>query len=95
MDNESQETAHNSNDLLTSDEAAARLRVTSEQVRSLIRRGRISAINVGIGTKRPLYRITKQAFDDFIKQRSQTKSAVQHRRFKRLVPVQDFFPHLK
>ena len=47
--------------LLTPDEAALRLRVSAEQVRALIRRGKLSAVNVGGGSKRPLYRITEQA----------------------------------
>lgn len=45
-------------ELLTPEEAARRLKVTAEQVRSLIRRGELAAINVGTGPKRPLYRIT-------------------------------------
>jgi len=38
----------------------------TEQVRNLIRHGRISAVNVGTGKKRPLYRIKQQALDDFL-----------------------------
>jgi len=81
--------------VLTPDEAATELKVTSEHVRSLIRKGDISAINIGTGTKRPLYRITQQALDDFLKQRRQPSSKSHIRKAKQLPPVPDFFPHLK
>lgn len=81
--------------LLTPDEAAARLKVTSEQVRSLIRKGRLSAINVGTGEKRPLYRITQGSLNRFVGQPLQPGPIEQKKKFQRLLPVPDFFPHLK
>ena len=81
--------------LLTPDEAAKKLRVTSEQVRCLIRTGQLAAINVGSGRKRPLYRITELALHDFLDKRWQPGPAIRGKQFKRPPPVQDFFPDLK
>jgi excisionase family DNA binding protein len=81
--------------LLTPDEAAARLKVTSEQVRSLIRKGRLSAINVGTGKKRSLYRITQCSLNKFLGQTLHPGPIEQKKKFKRLPPVPDFIPHLK
>jgi excisionase family DNA binding protein len=81
--------------ILTPSEVATQLRVTTEQVRCLIRQGRLSAINVGTGPKRPLYRITQQALNDFLNRRQQSSPAIQKRKFKRPVSTPDFFPHLE
>ena len=81
--------------LLTPEETAERLRVTAEQVRCLIRKGQLAAINVGSGKKRPLYRITEHALHDFLDRRWQPGSAMRKKQFKRPPPVQDFFPDLK
>ena len=81
--------------LLTPNQAAAYLNVTAEQVRSLIRKGQLSATNVGTGTKRPLYRITEQALNDFLTRRWHPGLATQRKKFKRLAPTPDFFPGLK
>ena len=80
--------------LFTPNEAATKLKVTPEQIRSLIRKGQLSAVNVGTGTKRPLYRITQQALNDFLSRRWQPSLATQRKKFKRLAPAPDFFPHL-
>jgi excisionase family DNA binding protein len=89
-------TFESNGNLLTPAEVAEKLRVTPEQIRSLIRQGQISAVNVGTGPKRPLYRITGQAFDDFLNRRRQPCSVAKRRRkFKQLPTSQDFFPHLK
>lgn len=82
-------------ELLTPAEAAAKLKVTAEQVRALIRTGQLAAINVGTGQKRPLYRITPQALADFLGRRHQHGLAIKPNRFKRLPPVPDLFPHLR
>ena len=82
-------------ELLTPEETAERLRVTAEQVRCLIRKGQLAAINVGSGKKRPLYRITEQALHDFLDRRWQSVPAIRKKQFKRPPPVQDFFPGLK
>ena len=81
--------------MLTPDEAAQQLRVTAEQIRSLIRKGRLSAVNVGAGKKRPLYRITPQALQDFLENGLQAVPSQPEKRFKQSPPVQDFFPDLK
>ncbi|MHC4682220.1 MAG: helix-turn-helix domain-containing protein [Planctomycetota bacterium] len=81
--------------LLIPSQAADLLGVTPEQVRKLIRRGDLSATNVGTGMKRPLYRIQKQALEGFLSSRCQSDATVPKKKFKRLAPVPDFFPHLK
>lgn len=81
--------------LLTPNEAATKLKVTAEQIRNLIRKGQLSAVNVGTGTKRPLYRITQQALNDFLCCRQQPNLIKQSKKLKQDAPVPDFFPHLK
>ena len=81
--------------LLTPEETAEKLRVTAEQVRCLIRKGQLAAINVGSGEKRPLYRITEHALHDFLDRRWQPGPVVRKKPFKRPPPAQDFFPDLK
>ncbi len=81
--------------LLTPEEVAEHLKVTAEQIRSLIRKGRIEASNVSAGTKRPLYRIKQGALDDFLNRRALGSSLIRIKKAKRLPPVPDFFPDLK
>lgn len=52
-------------------------------------------VHVGTGPKRPLYRITQQALNNFLNRRWQPGPARQNKTFKRLAPVRDFFPGLK
>ena len=82
-------------ELLTPEETAERLRVSAEQVRCLIRKGQLAAINVGSGKKRPLYRITEHALHDFLDRRWRPGQAICKKQFKKNPPVQDFFPGLK
>ena len=88
-------TTENNGHLLTPNQVAEHLQVTAEQVRSLIRKGQLQAANVGTGKKRPLYRITQQALNDFLNRRQQSSLAAQSKKFKKLNPTPDFFPHLK
>ena len=81
--------------LFTPNEVAAKLKVTPEQIRCLIRKGQLSAVNVGTGPKRPLYRITQPALKDFLCRRQQPRSTKQSKKFKQDAPAPDFFPHLK
>jgi excisionase family DNA binding protein len=81
--------------LLTPNEVAEHLQVTAEQVRVLIRRGQLSAVNAGTGTKRPLYRITQEALEAFLNFRRQPVSKTQRKKFRQLAPTPDFFPGLK
>jgi hypothetical protein len=81
--------------LFTPNEAANILKVTPEQIRSSIRTGQLSAVNIGKGPKRPLYRITQQALNDFLNRRWQPVQAIRKKKFKRLSQVSDFFPNLK
>ena len=81
--------------LLTPSEVAEYLQVSPEQVRTLIRKGQIAATNVGIGSKRPLYRVSQQALDDFLDRKWHPGPAAPKRKFRQLAPAPDFFPHLK
>jgi len=81
--------------LLTPDDVAAQLQVTSEQVRSLIRKRQLTAINISVGKKRPLYRITSKALAIFLDQRCQPSGPAQSRHFRRPDPTPDFFPDLR
>lgn len=81
--------------LLTPGEVAAHLRVTAEQVRSLIRTGQLAAVNVGTGPKRPLYRITPEAVTEFLARRGQPAPQARPSSPRRLPPVPDRFPSLK
>jgi excisionase family DNA binding protein len=80
--------------LLTPGEVAQRLRVTPEQVRCLIRRGQLAAVNVGTGPKRPLYRITPEAVEEFLSGRSR-QTAPPRPTNRHLPVVPDFFPDLR
>ena len=85
----------NERSLLTTLEVAEQLRVTPEQVRTLVRTGQLAAVNVGTGPKRPLYRITPDAVTEFLARRHQIVRAVVPRRRKPPTTVPDFFPNLK
>ena len=81
--------------LLTPEDAAEQLKVSAEHVRALIRSGRLEAINLAIGKKRPLYRIAAKALEGFLADRcgsTTPQRSLPH--FKRLPPVEDHFPHL-
>jgi len=80
---------------LTPEQVAAALQVSAEQVRAMIRQGRLAAVNVGTGKKRPLYRIPAGAIETLLAQDVQPPSSNSPRRFKRLPPVEDFFPDLQ
>ena len=95
MTDESKKMTGKNGRLLTSGEAAEYLHVSAEQIRTLIRKGQIAASNVGAGSKRPLYRITQQALDDFLGRRWRPNHTMHMKKFKRLAPAPDFFPHLK
>lgn len=82
-------------ELLTPEEASQRLKVSAEQVRSLIRSGRLAAINVGTGKRRPLYRITAVALEDFLVHCHQPGPATRPGRSRRRPPVPDHFPDLR
>jgi len=81
--------------LLTPDEVAEHLRVTTEQVRCLIRTGQLAAVNVGAGTKRPCYRITPDAVAEFLARRAQPAPVPRRHQPRRLPPVPDYFPNLQ
>ena len=87
--------ADNDAALLTPDEAAQFLKVSAEQIRTLIRRGVLSAVNVGTGKSRPLYRIPRKALEEFLAGRTLTRVSAHSPQFKRRPPVPDHFAHLQ
>ena len=95
MNNQKSKANFSGEKLLTPNQAADYLAVTPEQIRNLIRRGRLSATNVGTGSKRPLYRIRRQVLEDFLSRSCQPDSTMPMKKFKQTSPVPDFFPHLK
>ena len=95
VDNQESKPIYTREHLLTPNQAATYLNVTPEQIRSLIRQGQLFAVNVGTGTKRPLYRITKQALNDFLNRRWQPGQLTKKKKFRRLAPAPDLFPDLK
>ena len=54
---------------LTPPEIASILRVKPDKVLSWIHQGKLKAVNVGNGTSRPRYRVSKDNFDTFLKLR--------------------------
>ena len=81
---------------LTPEEAGNLLRVSAEHIRAMIRAGRLEAVNLAIGKKRPLYRIRAIALDKIVAdQRSSVMEPPSRSRFKRLPPVEDHFPGLR
>ena len=80
----------------TPPEVATRLRVTPEQVRSLIRKGMLYAINVGAGNKRPLYRIPREALQTFLTRGCSRAEPIRKEKTKRSTfrPAVDHFPGL-
>jgi excisionase family DNA binding protein len=95
MTEKNEKVSRNNLRLLTPSEVAEYLHVSPEQVRILIRKGQLASTNVGAGSKRPLYRVTQQALDNFLNHNRHSGPAVRKRKFKQLAPVPDFFPHLK
>ena len=86
---------YNDDDLLTPEEASLRLKVSPEHVRALIRTDQLNAINIGIGKKRPLYRIPSKNLDEFLANPIRQRKRSRRCRFKRLPPVEDHFPNLR
>lgn len=78
--------------LLTVADVAARLVVNDEIVLTHIRAGRLRAINVGLGTQRPRWRISPEALDEFIAARTATPcQAATRQRRRRSEHVTEFF----
>jgi len=57
--------------LLTPAEAAARLRITEEQLSAFVRDGELRYVNMGRGTKRPRYRFTEADICELIEKRKE------------------------
>ena len=52
--------------LLTTEEVCELLRVSPGMVTRYIKQGKLTAINIGSGKKRPLYRFTQTALDNYL-----------------------------
>jgi excisionase family DNA binding protein len=77
---------------LTPPELAKLLRVEPPKVIAWIKRGELHAVNVADKNgKRPRWRISPEAFEDFIKPRT-SSPPVKATRTKRRVAYKEFFP---
>lgn len=54
-----------SRQMLTTEDVAAELVISTEQVRRLIRRGELAAVNLA-SVRRPNYRISRAALDQYL-----------------------------
>lgn len=76
--------------LFTVAEVAERLKVSTDAVRALIHTGKLTASNVGSGTRRPRWRIAAEALDRFLAAQAAPRCATRRPR-KRPVKVTEFF----
>jgi len=96
MQNKTKEQHNTARDcFLTPEEVATTLQVTTEQVRRLIRQGRLHAINIGTGKKRPLYRISTQALAAFLAGAAGSSQPLRQNGLRQRGHVPDFFPGLR
>ena len=72
---------------------AARLETTDDHVLSLIRSGRLRAVNIGRGVKKPRWRIPPDALHEFMRGRAAPRSGERKRR-KKGARVTEFFSEL-
>lgn len=66
--------------LFTVSEIAQQLGVSNDVVRGHIASGRLVAINVGLGSQRPRWRITPEALDQFLNGRTARGDSTSRRR---------------
>ncbi len=67
--------------LLTPPDVARMLRVSPDSVRTWIRSGKLKAVNLGDGLKKPRYRVTRDSLDLFLAARMiEVKPTVKRRR---------------
>lgn len=71
-------------------EVAERLKLSTDAVLALVHAGKLAASNVGLGTQRPRWRITAEALDQFLAERSAPKR-IPRRPRKRTAKVTEFF----
>ena len=76
-------------------EAAEKLGVSDETILAHIHAGRLLAVNVGTGPKRPWWRITPEAIEQFVKLRTSEPAAPQPRRRSRTRKPVDVIEFLK
>jgi excisionase family DNA binding protein len=74
----------------TTAEIGAQLKISEEAVRDHIHAGRLRAVNVGNGSRRPRWRITAEALDEFLAAQTAPPRATRRPR-KRRGPVIEFF----
>lgn len=73
-------------------EVAKRLSVQDEVVLAHIRSGRLAAVNVGLGSRRPRWRISIEALERFLATRSSANQTLAARpRRKRKEAVTEYF----
>jgi excisionase family DNA binding protein len=67
-------------EMLSVKDVAARLRISLEQVLTLIRSGALKASNVGLGIKRPRWRISESDLQAFLDKRAPKPARPKNRR---------------
>jgi excisionase family DNA binding protein len=78
--------------LLTVADVSARLKVSADQILAFIKSGQLRATNIGMGTRRPRWRIDPEALDQFLAARTATtKRVVAGRRQRATGDVIEFF----
>ncbi len=77
--------------LLTTAEAAKQLKLSTDAVCGLIARGRLRAINVGLGQRKPRWRISVEALELFLASRSTSPRPPAAKRKRSCENVIEFF----
>jgi excisionase family DNA binding protein len=82
----------NNLDLFTVAEVAKRLSVQDDVILGHIRSGRLAAVNVGLGSRRPRWRISTESLEQFLALRTSVGQPEKpRRRRKRQEVVTEFF----
>ena len=76
--------------LLSVADTAARLRISDDAVLAHIRAGRLRAANVGLGPRRPRWRITEEALETYLAAATVTPAPARRRR-RRDAAVTEYF----
>lgn len=75
---------------LTVAQAADHLGIGEDAIIGHIRAGRLRAANVGLGTRRPRWRITAEALDAFVESRTSTPMPVKRPQRKRRAGITEY-----
>ena len=76
--------------MLTPPQVAKRLAVKSDKVRAWIRSGKLRALDVSEGAKRPRFRVAPDDLDDFLRSLQVVAPPKQQKRRKKVDDVHDY-----